>query len=110
VNYNVSSFHEYEIEYYEKANGFCPFAEWLDLQPERVQQRILAGLNRIRAGNFSDSKSVGKGISELRLHFGPGYRVYYKRSGEKIIIIFCAGEKSTQKDDIKRAKEFASEL
>ena len=61
-------------------------------------------------GKPGDVKPVGEGVSEMRLTYGPGYRVYYKQTGKKIILILCGGDKSTQENDIKRAKEIAAQL
>jgi putative addiction module killer protein len=62
---------------------------------------------RLRQGNAGDSGPIGEGLSEMRIHFGPGYRIYYKDTGTEIIILFCGGDKSTQEADIARAKEIA---
>jgi putative addiction module killer protein len=61
-------------------------------------------------GNPGDVRAVGEGISEMRLTYGPGYRVYYKQTGKTILLILCGGDKSTQNNDIKRAKEIAARL
>jgi putative addiction module killer protein len=68
---------------------------------------ITSRLDRIANGNLGDTKSVGDGISELRIHYGAGYRIYYVMRGKKIIILLCAGSKSDQKKNIERAKELA---
>ena len=64
-------------------------------------------VKRLCAGNPGDVKSVGEGVSELRIDYGPGYRVYYKDTGREIILLLCGGDKSTQQEDIKRAKKIA---
>jgi putative addiction module killer protein len=64
----------------------------------------------LELGNAGDHASVGNGVSELRIHSGPGYRVYYKQTDKMIVVILCGGDKSTQDKDIKRAKEVAAEL
>lgn len=61
---------------------------------------------RLRLGNLGDSKSVGQGVYELRVHFGPGYRIYYGLDGEKLVLLLCGGDKKTQKKDIEKAKAF----
>jgi putative addiction module killer protein len=66
-------------------------------------------INRLSKGNPGDVEPVGEGVSELRIHYGPGYRVYYKDTGREIIIILCGGDKSTQEEDITEAKRLACE-
>jgi putative addiction module killer protein len=72
--------------------------------------RIRARVDRMIDGNFGDSKSVGDGVSELRLDFGPGYRVYYTQRGLDVIVLLIGGDKSSQDDDIKTAKGLAKDL
>ena len=67
-------------------------------------------LNRIVSGNFGDTRSVGDGVWELRLHFGSGYRVYYSRVGDDVVLLLCGGDKSAQKRDIKTAKRYLTEF
>ncbi len=86
------------------------FDEWLeDLRDERAKGRIVQRLVRLSAGNPGDVKPVGEGVSELRIDYGPGYRVYYMRHGEEIIVLLCGGDKSTQDRDIRKAKEIAED-
>ena len=87
------------------------FDQWLsDLADERAKTKIASRLARLRFGNSGDAKPVGEGMSEMRVHHGPGYRIYYKQTGQTIIVILCGGDKSTQSNDIKRAKQMAAEL
>lgn len=87
------------------------FNEWLrDLRDIKGRARILVRIGRIESGNFGDAKPVGGGVSELRLQFGPGYRVYYTMQGETVTILLCGGDKSTQDRDIERAKKIAKEI
>jgi putative addiction module killer protein len=87
------------------------FENWLkDLRDERAVARIVSRIERLGLGNPSDVKPVGDGISEMRLTYGPGYRVYYKQTGLTIVVILCGGDKSTQDKDIKRARELAAQL
>lgn len=65
---------------------------------------------RLGLGNAGGVKPVGEGISEMRLNYGPGYRIYYKQTGKTIVLILCGGDKSTQESDIKRAKEIVAQL
>ncbi len=84
------------------------FEKWLKgLRHEPVKARILDRIDRLSDGNFGNSKSVGEGVSELRFHFGPGYRIYVMRSGDTLIVLLCGGHKGTQLKDIARAKSMA---
>jgi putative addiction module killer protein len=88
------------------------FAKWLDneLQDIRGRARILARIERLSAGNPGDVKPVGEGVSELRIDYGPGYRVYYKEQGRKMIILLAGGDKRSQARDIKTALRLARNL
>jgi len=87
------------------------FAKWLDgLHDIRARARILVRIERLAAGNPGDVKSVGEGVSELRIDYGPGYRVYYKKQGQKVVILLAGGDKSTQAKDIKTALRLARNL
>ena len=87
------------------------FADWLDgLRDTRAKARILIGIRRLAVGNFGDWKSVGRGVSELRVDYGPGYRLYLIRSGKSVVILLAAGTKKSQSRDIKRAISLAQEL
>lgn len=87
------------------------FAKWLDkLHDIRARARILVRIKRLTAGNPGDVKPVGEGVSELRINYGPGYRVYYKQFGESIIILLAGGDKRTQTKDIKNAIRLAQNL
>ena len=77
------------------------FAKWIDgLQDICARARILVRIERLAAGNPGDVKSVGEGISELRIDYGPGYRVYFKKMGQKVIILLAGGDKKSQPKDI----------
>lgn len=87
------------------------FSTWLHaLRDERARTRITDRLVRVQAGNLGDVKPVGDGVSELRIDYGPGYRVYFVRRGAVVIVLLCGGDKRTQGADIKRAKRMAREL
>ncbi|MCD7897419.1 MAG: type II toxin-antitoxin system RelE/ParE family toxin [Planctomycetaceae bacterium] len=87
------------------------FAEWLRHLPDRKgQARVLDRIRSARAGNFGDSKSLGDGVSEMRIHFGPGYRVYYAQEGRQVYLLLIGGDKSGQKRDIRNAKELWKEI
>ena len=84
--------------------------QWFDsLRDEQAKRRIDARLNRLCGGNFGDCRLVGGGVLELRLHFGPGYRIYFVRQGRVFIILLAGGDKSSQARDIDRAKRLAQE-
>jgi len=87
------------------------FANWLDgLNDIRARARILVRIERLAAGNPGDVKPVGEGVSELRIDYGPGYRVYYKKQRQKVVILLAGGEKNTQAKDIKTALRLAKNL
>ena len=86
------------------------FRIWrLRLKDVRVRALIASRLDRLAYGNAGDVKPVGQGISELRIDYGPGYRVYFQRRGDAIVVLLCGGDKSTQSKDIKTAKRLAEE-
>ena len=87
------------------------FAKWLDsLNDIRARARILVRIERLAAGNSGDVKPVGEGVSELRINYGPGYRVYYKKYGRAVIVLLAGGDKCTQVKDIKTALRLAHNL
>ena len=87
------------------------FAKWLDgLNDIRARARVLARIERLASGNPGDVASVGQGVSELRIDYGPGYRVYYKQFGEFLVILLAGGDKQTQTRDIKTALRLARNL
>ena len=87
------------------------FRQWLDdLADQRAASRIAQRIVRLQAGLFGDSKPVGGGVSELRVDYGPGYRVYFVQRGQVLIILLCGGDKRSQRRDIVRAKTLAAEL
>ena len=86
------------------------FRRWRTrLKDQRIRALIASCLDRLAFGNPGDVKPVGQGVSELRIDYGPGYRVYYKRHGNTIILLLCGGTKGTQVNDIKTAKRLAEE-
>ena len=86
------------------------FADWLDgLRDLRARARVQARINRLADGNPGDAKSVGGGVSELRVDYGPGYRVYFTWRGTELVILLAGGDKSTQASDIKAAQKLAHE-
>lgn len=99
-----------DIREYLTATGRSPFADWLrNLGDRQVRSRVMVRINRLRLGNFGDCKLIGEGVFELRMMFGSGYRVYFGREGETVVILLCGGDKSTQAADIGRAKQYWKE-
>lgn len=89
---------------YVTQNGKVPIREWLSkLKDVEGRAKIRVRINRIRLGNFGDVKFVAHGVFELRLTHGPGYRIYFAREGEQVVLLLCGGDKSTQQQDINRA-------
>lgn len=92
-----------EIRYYVAVDGRQPFAEWFaDLEPV-TRARIARGIARMEQGNLSNVKPVGGGVLEYRIDFGPGYRVYFGRDGETLVILLTGGSKKRQQRDIEAA-------
>lgn len=87
------------------------FAQWLDgLRDVRARARIQVRIERLAAGNAGDVEPVGEGVSELRIDYGPGYRVYFKKYGREVVILLAGGDKRTQSADIKTALRLARNL
>ena len=87
------------------------YAKWLDgLGDINARARVLARVERLAAGNPGDVKPVGEGVSELRIDFGPGYRVYYKRQGQEVVVLLAGGDKRSQRRDIEKALRLAANL
>ncbi len=87
------------------------FDAWFDgLRDRQGKRRIQVRIDRAEDGNFGDCEPVGEGVSEMRIHYGPGYRVYFAQRGLEIVILLAGGDKSTQSKDIKTALEMAREL
>ena len=87
------------------------FGKWLrGLRDRQAKAKIAARLENVQQGNLGDCRAVGKGVSEMRIHYGPGYRVYFIRSGTEIIVLLGGGTKKTQNKDIEHALETAGEV
>jgi putative addiction module killer protein len=100
-----------EIVVFRAKDGGAPFEDWLDnLNDKRVVARVLARLARVRQGNLDDCKSVGEGVSELRVDYGPGYRVYFGQKSQILVVLLCGGDKRTQDRDIRPAKQYWHEF
>lgn len=87
------------------------FVKWLDgLKDSRARARVLTRIKRLAFGNPGDVRPVGEGVSEMRIHFGPGYRVYFKQFGRTFIVLLAGGDKSSQSKDIQKAIEISRNL
>ena len=87
------------------SNGKDLFSDWFNsLKDSEGRKAIDSRVTRLRQGNFGDHRSVGGGVSELRIHQGPGYRVYFGEDGQQIVFLICGGDKGTQEQDIRRAQ------
>ena len=100
----------YTIEYYETDTGKCPYLEWEGELTVELRAQIRKRLNRVRLGNFGDIDHIEGSIFELRIHSGPGYRIYYAKKGNKIVILLCAGSKRSQSRGIEKAKKYWQDL
>lgn len=93
-----------QVEIYVQENGNKPYLEWLmSLRDNKTINRIIRRIDRIGLGNFGDHKSIGEGVQELRIFFGPGYRVYFAEDGDTVVVLLCGGDKDSQVKDIKNA-------
>ena len=96
-----------ELEFYRTQNGRVPFTDWFEsLRDQKTRTRIRGRLTRLEVGNFGDCQSIGGGVFELRIHFGPGYRIYFGKVANTILLLLCSGDKSSQQRDIERAKTY----
>jgi putative addiction module killer protein len=96
-----------ELRRYQTASGRDIFGEWLaGLKDTRTKAKILARIDRLSLGNFGDCKSLGVGLFELRIDWGPGYRVYYATIAKAGVLLLCGGDKSMQASDIRHAVEY----
>src|SRR5690349_11945958 len=92
------------VENYQRPDGSCPFEEWLaSLRDQKARAIIRTRIGRVRLGNLGNCKPVGDGVLELKIDYGPGYRVYFGQVGTKLVILLCGGDKSSQSEDIRRA-------
>jgi putative addiction module killer protein len=96
-----------ELRYYQTSDAQRPFVRWLEnLADRQARTRIEARLARMAVGGFGDTEPVGEGVMELKVDWGPGYRVYFSRVGVVIVLLLCGGDKRTQQKDIDRAKAY----
>ncbi len=98
---------EQSLLYYRTAKDESPVKDWLaGLRDIRTRQKIQARLGQLRLGNFGKTRAVGSGVVELKIDFGPGYRVYFARHGDSVVILLCGGNKASQTKDIRLAHEY----
>jgi putative addiction module killer protein len=93
-----------DLRYYVAEDRHCPFEKWFSSVDSVARAKVTAALARLGAGNTSNVKPVGEGVVEYRIHFGPGYRVYFGRHGEAVVILLTGGTKARQQRDIAAAK------
>ena len=97
----------WQLRYYQTLGSGMPFREWqASLTDSRVAAAVEVRLDRLRQGLFGDCKPVGEGVLEIRIDLGPGYRGYFVRSGRRVILLLCGGDKRTQSSDIEKAKKY----
>lgn len=95
------------INEYTDEQGKSPYARCLSrLRDARAKAKIIMQVDKMELGLFGDVEPIGEGLSELRIHYGPGYRVYYGKDGQHVYLLLCGGDKSTQSKDIKQAKAY----
>lgn len=96
-----------EVRHYATESGRDVVSEWLvDLGDIRARAKVSVRITRLEAGNFGDCKPIGEGVWELRIDWGPGYRVYYSVIGKTVVLLLCGGDKRTQSTDTKRAIKY----
>ncbi len=102
---------ERTLRIFVEHNGKAPFEEWMDtLRDKPTKARIFSRIDRLRLGNFADCEPVGDGVFELRIHFGPGFRVYFGLHGENVVLLLCGGDKGSQNRDIVAARRYWQEF
>ena len=95
------------VEYYRDARGRCPYLDWrARLRDDKALEKLDRRVRSMEAGRFVDERRLGDGVVESRIHYGPGYRLYYAQQGETLYLLLCGGDKSTQRRDIARAKAY----
>ena len=93
-----------EVREYVAADGSSPYAKWFNSLNSLAAAKVAIAVSRMAQGNLSNVKSVGAGLQEYRIDFGPGYRIYFGRDGERLVILLGGGTKARQQDDIRRAQ------
>jgi putative addiction module killer protein len=98
-----------DIRRYRTIDGRIPFSDWLGKLDAATAARVSAYKDRMHAGQWGNSRFVGDGVWELKIDFGPGYRIYYLRDGRTVVILLCGGDKGSQQADIRQAHGFAED-
>ena len=99
-----------QVVIYADEDGIEPFQTWLNnLRDKQGRRHVLKRLLRVQQGNYGDVKPIGEGLSELRIFFGPGYRVYFGEYAGNIVIVLCCGDKDSQNQDLEKAKAYWKE-
>lgn len=93
-----------EVREYVAADGSSPYARWFNNLNAQAAAKVVIAVTRMSQGNFSNTKGVGSGLHECRVDFGPGYRIYFGRDGERLVILIGGGTKKRQQEDIRRAQ------
>lgn len=97
----------FEVRYYLNEKGKSLFTDWLEnLKDRQARAKVRVRIDRLRLGNFGDCRSVGSGVSELKIDLGPGYRVYFGKDGENLVVLLLGGDKKSQAKDIQNAKKY----
>ena len=105
----IDSF-EHRVLYYRTLDGACPFAKWKATLGEAAASVVNGRIARLQVGNFGLTRSVGNGVNELKIDFGPGYRIYFGMQGLSVVIILCGGIKDSQDRDVKKAHKYWKEF
>lgn len=104
------SYTTFEVEYYQAPDARRPLIDWLEnLLDRQARSRILTRIDRLALGNLGDHHILDGGIHELRIDWGPGYRVYFAKVGRKVVLLLCGGDKRTQQADIERAHRYLND-
>jgi putative addiction module killer protein len=93
-----------DVREYLAADGSSPYVKWFNALNAPAAAKVAIAITRMAQGNLSNAKSVGGGIQEYRIDFGPGYRIYFGRDGERLVILLGGGTKKRQRDDVRRAQ------
>ena len=99
----------FRVEQYITGEGGCPFANWFDSLDAKAALKVRIVIARMESGNMGDVKPVGSGVSERRIDYGPGYRIYFGKDGETLVLLLTGGTKKRQQKDIDQAKIFWSD-